>query len=83
MDWLIGVYANYPLLVWLALYEDGLESRIDAGENKGLVLHHDRVVRALVGPWRMDAARWRPCRFSPRIWRLKQKPQGSTRRRRK
>lgn len=46
-----------PLLVWLALYEDGLESRIDAGENKGLVLHHDRVVRALVGPWRMDAAR--------------------------
>lgn len=44
-----------PILVWLALYQDGLGSRIDAGENKGLVLNHDRVVRALVGPWRMDA----------------------------
>src|SRR5690606_5652487 len=45
-----------PLLVWLALYQDGLSSRIDAGENKGIVLDHDRVVRALAGPWRMDAA---------------------------
>ena len=45
-----------PLLVWLALYQDGLSSRIEAGENKGAVLDHDRVVRALVGPWRMDAS---------------------------
>lgn len=45
-----------PVLVWLALYQDGLRSRIDAGENRGLVLDHDRVVRTLVGPWRMDAA---------------------------
>ena len=45
-----------PLLVWLALYQDGLQSRIDAGENQGVVLDHDRVVRALAGPWRMDAA---------------------------
>lgn len=45
-----------PVMVWLALYQDGLRSRIDAGENRGLVLDHDRVVRALAGPWRMDAA---------------------------
>ena len=44
-----------PVLVWLAMYQDGLRSRINAGENKGIVLDHDRVVRALVGPWRMDA----------------------------
>ena len=44
-----------PALVWLALYQDGLTSKISAGENKGLTLHHDRVVRALLGPWRVDA----------------------------
>jgi hypothetical protein len=44
-----------PALVWLALYQDGLTSEISAGENKGRTLHHDRVVRALLGPWRMDA----------------------------
>ena len=44
-----------PALVWLALYQDGLTSQVSAGENKGLTLHHDRVVRALAGPWRMDA----------------------------
>jgi hypothetical protein len=45
-----------PALVWLALYQDGLTSQVDAGENKGLTLHHDRVVRALVGPWRLQGA---------------------------
>jgi hypothetical protein len=47
--------ATEPALVWLALYQDGLTSKISAGENKGLTLNHDRVVRALAGPWRMDA----------------------------
>jgi hypothetical protein len=42
-------------LVWLALYQDGLTSQVSGGENKGLTLQHDRVVRALAGPWRMDA----------------------------
>ena len=42
--------------VWLALYEDGLRSEVKAGENKGMELHHDRVVRALAGPWRMRGA---------------------------
>lgn len=41
-------------LVWLALYQDGLTSRILEGENKGKTLHHNRVVRALAGPWRMQ-----------------------------
>ncbi len=45
-----------PALVWLALYQDGLVSQIAEGENKGRTLHHDRVVRALAGPWRMDGA---------------------------
>lgn len=40
--------------VWLALYQDGLTSNIRAGENKGLTLHHDRVVRVLKGPWKVD-----------------------------
>ena len=42
--------------VWLALYEDGLHSEVRAGENKGMTLRHDRVVRALAGPWRMQEA---------------------------
>jgi hypothetical protein len=48
--------AAEPALIWLALYQDGLTSHIAEGENKGKTLHHDRVVRALAGPWRMDAA---------------------------
>lgn len=42
-----------PALVWLALYQDALVSQVEEGENKGRTLHHDRVVRALAGPWRM------------------------------
>lgn len=45
-------------LLWLALYEDGLQTRVAAGENAGRVLRHDRVVRALAGPWKVDAAPW-------------------------
>ena len=35
---------------YLALYENGLESSVGSGENKGATLRHDRVVRAWVGP---------------------------------
>lgn len=35
---------------YLALYENGLESNVSSGENKGVILRHDRVVRAWVGP---------------------------------
>lgn len=41
--------------IWLALYEDGLVSNVSAGENKGKILRHDRVVRALKGPWPLAA----------------------------
>ncbi|HZV39178.1 MAG TPA: DUF1223 domain-containing protein [Pseudoxanthomonas sp.] len=40
--------------LWLALYQDGLVTdRVAAGENKGKRLRHERVVRALHGPWRL------------------------------
>jgi len=33
------------LALWWALLEDGHVSNVDAGENRGLTLHHDHVVR--------------------------------------
>lgn len=36
--------------VWLALYENNLESQVRAGENNGRTLRHDFVVRRLFGP---------------------------------
>jgi hypothetical protein len=38
------------LALYLAVYEDGLTSRVSAGENGGSVLGHDRVVRSWLGP---------------------------------
>ena len=38
----------------MALYENDLTRRIDAGENRGLTLHHDYVVRRLIGPVSLD-----------------------------
>ena len=40
---------------YLALYENGLSSDVKAGENKGVVLHHDFVVRRWLGPFAFDA----------------------------
>lgn len=42
--------------LYLALYQDGLSSNVRAGENRGVTLHHDRVVRALYGPWPLASA---------------------------
>lgn len=42
-------------LMWLAFYQNGLVSRIGEGENKGKTLRHDRVTRALLGPWGVGA----------------------------
>lgn len=39
---------------WLALYENNLESRVRAGENRGRTLRHDYVVRRLIGPLAPD-----------------------------
>jgi hypothetical protein len=41
--------------VWLALYEDDLQTVVRAGENRGRTLEHDRVVRILLGPIRAQA----------------------------
>ena len=41
--------------VWLAQYSDDQNSEVRAGENSGVTLHHDRVVRHLWGPWPLNA----------------------------
>ena len=38
-------------VLFVATYENRLESRITAGENRGRVLHHDRVVLEWRGPY--------------------------------
>ena len=47
-----------PASIFLALYQDGLSTQVRAGENNGVTLHHERVVRALYGPWPFTAMRW-------------------------
>ena len=42
--------------IYLAIYENNLKSRINAGENNGRELHHDYVVRELLGPYRFQQA---------------------------
>ena len=41
--------------VFLAITEDNLVSRVSAGENKGVTLKHDHVVRELIGPLSLEA----------------------------
>jgi hypothetical protein len=41
--------------LWLAQWIDGQRTAVRAGENRGAVLRHDRVVRALWGPWPLAA----------------------------
>ena len=57
-----SVSANVRLLapnraaeVWLAVYENSLESRVSAGENRGETLRHDFVVRKTYGPLPLGA----------------------------
>ncbi len=42
--------------VWLARYVDDQSTVVRAGENSGVTLHHDRVVRRLWGPWPLRAS---------------------------
>ena len=39
--------------LYLALFENGLVSDIPRGENTGKTLHHDYVVRQLIGPYKL------------------------------
>ena len=41
---------NEAVEVWLALYENNLESQVRAGDNAGKTLWHHIVVRCLIGP---------------------------------
>lgn len=45
-----------PAQVWLAESVDGQSTEVRAGENGGVRLKHDRVVRKLWGPWPLDRA---------------------------
>jgi hypothetical protein len=40
--------------IFIALYENKLVSKINAGENNGKELHHDYVVRDFLGPYQMN-----------------------------
>ncbi len=59
--WLAGVGAaatQHPgegAQLWLARYVDGQITDVRAGENRGVTLRHDRVVRELSGPWPLTA----------------------------
>lgn len=45
LDAAASAYRNY-----IALTEDGLSTQVRAGENRGMRLYHDHVVRAFIGP---------------------------------
>jgi hypothetical protein len=49
-DVAVGADGEGEWQVQLALYSDGLVSRVTAGENRKLELHHDRVVRRMHRP---------------------------------
>ena len=62
-DGLVRVRASVPdkasrrnAAVWIAYTDSGLVSDVKAGENRGVQLHHDHVVRALYGPFAIDDA---------------------------
>lgn len=44
-----------PLVYYLALQENNLQSTVNAGENRGEMLHHDYVVRQWLGPFKVGA----------------------------
>lgn len=48
--------ATFAAQVWLAQYSDDQNTAVRAGENAGVNLHHDRVVRRLWGPWPLAGA---------------------------
>lgn len=51
-----GALPNAAL--YLVLYENGLSTQVKAGENEGAQLHHERVVRKLLGPYPLSGSQW-------------------------
>jgi len=47
----VATSAQVPMELYVALYENNLESQVKAGENRGKRLQHDYVVRILIGPF--------------------------------
>ena len=52
---LAAIDVRQDVEVWIALFEQGLSSRVTRGENAGKVLYHDFVVRELAGPFPIGA----------------------------
>jgi hypothetical protein len=46
---------RFATQAWIALFQNGLSTQVQAGENGGKTLYHDFVVRALTGPLRPSA----------------------------
>jgi hypothetical protein len=46
----VAASTQEPMELYVALYENNLESQVQAGENRGKRLQHDYVVRILIGP---------------------------------
>ena len=49
--------AGGPAVLFLAVAENGLATRVMRGENQGATLSHDHVVREWLGPFRLTAGR--------------------------
>lgn len=49
---------------YVAVVDDGLRTRVGAGENRGATLHEDGIVRELL-PWSLDAGRPATFHFTP------------------
>jgi hypothetical protein len=54
----IAVGALPSASLYLALYQNGLSTEVKAGENDGVLLHHERVVRQLLGPFPLSGPQW-------------------------
>lgn len=50
-----GASGGTNVQIWIASFENGLSSRVTAGENAGARLNHDYVVRELAGPFSIGA----------------------------
>ena len=51
----LGGSGGKNVQIWIASFENGLSSRVTAGENAGSRLNHDYVVRELAGPFSIGA----------------------------
>lgn len=63
--------ASDPAVLFLAVAENGLATRVVRGENQGATLAHDHVVREWLGPFRLTAGKARVRREVrlPQEWR--------------